>query len=53
LAIRLVNLNGPGIEVNFDDVRLDASPVPEPSSVGLVAIGMMCVLLKRHRTSRK
>lgn len=28
LVIRLVNLNGPGTEVNFDDVRLDATPVP-------------------------
>ena len=27
LAIRLVNLNGPGTEVNFDDVRLDAVAV--------------------------
>jgi|GEM_PF-1266541 len=27
LAIRLVNLNGPGTEVNFDNVRLDASAV--------------------------
>ncbi|NOY30101.1 MAG: PEP-CTERM sorting domain-containing protein [Planctomycetes bacterium] len=52
LAIRLVNLNGPGIEVNFDNVRLDASPVPEPSTVGLGVLGMMCVLLKRHRISR-
>ncbi len=52
LAIRLVNLNGPGSEVNFDNVRLDASAIPEPSSVFLGAIGMICLMLKRNRTSR-
>ena len=52
MAIRLVNLNGPGTEVNFDNVRLDASPVPEPSTVVLVAIAMICAVLKRPRTSR-
>jgi hypothetical protein len=51
LAIRLVNLNGTGTEVNFDDVRLDASPVPEPSTAILGAIGMICGLLKRNRNS--
>jgi len=31
LGIRLINLDSaPGIEVNFDDVRLDATPVPDP-----------------------
>jgi hypothetical protein len=40
LAIRLVNRNlvgtveEPGIEVDFDDVRLDASPLPPPACVG-------------------
>jgi hypothetical protein len=53
LAIRLVNLNGSGIEVNFDDVRLDATPVPEPSTAILGAIGMICGLLKRNRISSK
>jgi hypothetical protein len=34
LGIRLVNLNNaPGIEVNFDNVRLDASPVPRPTVI--------------------
>jgi len=31
LGIRLINLDSaPGIEVNFDDVRLDAVPLPDP-----------------------
>jgi hypothetical protein len=31
LGIRLINLDAaPGIEVNFDDVRLDAVPIPDP-----------------------
>ena len=31
LGIRLINLDAaPGIEVNFDDVRLDATPMPDP-----------------------
>jgi hypothetical protein len=51
LAIRLVNLNGPGTEVNFDNVRLDASPVPEPATGLLGAIGVLCALCKRHRQS--
>jgi len=34
LGIRLVNRNNaPGIEVNFDNVRLDASPVPTPAVI--------------------
>lgn len=49
LSIRLVNLNGAGIEVNFDNVRLDASPVPEPSTAFLGALGMIFGCFKRHR----
>lgn len=31
LGIRLINLDAaPGIEVNFDDLRLDATPLPDP-----------------------
>lgn len=49
LTIRLVNLNGPGTEVNFDDVRLDATPTPEPSALALGAMSMVCVMFKRRR----
>ena len=51
LGIRLVNLNGAGTEVNFDNVRLNASPVPEPSTGLFGSIGTICALLKRRRTS--
>ncbi len=48
LGIRLVNLNGEGIEVNFDDVRLDATAVPEPSSAMLLGLGALAVLRLRR-----
>lgn len=37
LSIRLINLNGSGIEVNFDNVLLDAVAIPEPSTSSLFA----------------
>jgi hapalindole H/12-epi-hapalindole U/12-epi-fischerindole U synthase len=52
LGIRLVNLNGAGTEVNFDNVRLDATAVPEPSTSVLGGILMIWALFKRHRTTR-
>jgi hypothetical protein len=48
LTIRLVNLNGPGIEVNFDRVTLNAVPVPEPSTAGLSIAGAFLVLKRRR-----
>jgi len=55
LGIRLVNLNqgsgvpaGNDIEVDFDNVRLDASPVPEPSGA-LLLLTALAALASRHR----
>lgn len=48
LGIRLVNLNAaPGLEVNFDDVRLVAEAAPEPvPTVGrLAGLVLVCVLV--------
>jgi hypothetical protein len=53
LTIRLINLNTPnsGIEVNFDDVRLEAVPVPEPSTIamGFAAVLAVGLHLRRRR----
>jgi len=48
LGIRLVNLNGTGVEVNFDKVQLDAVAVPEPAS-GLIAVLSGALLFTRRR----
>lgn len=58
LGIRLVNLNlagtpqEPGIEVNFDNVRLDVVPVPEPRTTTLLACGALAAGLARVRRRR-
>ena len=53
LGIRLVNLNiidalfpGSDLEVDFDNVRLDATPVPEPTS--LLALLATLAMLRRR-----
>jgi hapalindole H/12-epi-hapalindole U/12-epi-fischerindole U synthase len=50
LGIRLINLNGSGIEVNFDDVVLNAIAIPEPSACSFVAgaVVMFFVFTKRR-----
>jgi len=49
LAIRLVSLNGPGVEVNFDNVTLNAVTVPEPTSLALLSLGGLIALMFRRR----
>ena len=57
LGIRLLNLNvpatpsGPDLEVDFDNVTLDATGVPEPASLWLMSLGGigMIVTLRRRR----
>ena len=57
LTIRLINLNQagtpaePGIEVDFDNVRLDASPVPLPPAVVLF-VAALAPLLRRRTYNR-
>jgi hypothetical protein len=55
LAIRLINLDLPGtaqapaIEVDFDNVRLFAAPVPEPATWVLALAGLGLLSLQRLR----
>jgi len=53
LSIRLVNLNGSGIEVNFDNVRLDAVAIPEPSSTALLAGAVVTIFVCMRRRKNK
>jgi len=54
LGIRLVNLNSDvGIEVNFDNVRLNAVSVPEPGSMALIAAGLIALCARRQHTPRR
>ncbi len=51
LAIRLVNLNGVGTEVNFDNVRIVATPVPEPTGMMLAVSAAIAVGWLRRRAA--
>lgn len=53
LSIRLVNLNGPGVEVNFDNVILNSESIPEPSSLALLACGAVFALQLRRRPAAR
>jgi hypothetical protein len=50
LRIDLVNING--IQTLFDNVRLDGSTIPEPSTSILSAIVLGVVMCQRRRTRR-
>ena len=48
-----IRLTANGIQVNFDNVRLDVSPVPEPSSAAMLLAGLTLVgSLMRRRLPR-
>ena len=59
LRIRLVNLNqipggftqetSPDLEVDFDNVVLEATPIPEPHSAGFVFLGVVVLLVRWKR----
>jgi len=59
LGIRLVNVNGPpggddpniDVEVDFDNVRLSATPVPAPTTLALLALGLAGIGFSRRSES--
>jgi len=52
ISVRLLHEAGPGSQgyrhAYFDNVRLDASPIPEPATLGLMAIGGLMMLPRRR-----
>lgn len=57
LGIRLVNLNTQqaleDIEVDFDDVQLEATSVPEPSAIILFGAGILGLIVHSRRRKQK
>lgn len=60
LGIRLVNLNvldpsapGADLEVDFDDVRLDATRVPEPAALALLLAGLLAAVARAVPAGRR
>ena len=55
MEVRLTNLNiaetleDPGIEVDFDDVRLDAVFIPEPTTFSLATLALLALLANGRR----
>ena len=47
--VRIVLSNDPGGRVHFDNVRLDATPVPEPSTLAIAGLAGAAMLLRRRR----
>ena len=41
--------NVSGVKLYFDDIKIDASPVPEPSSTALLGLGGFALLLRRRK----
>ena len=42
-------IGGGGTQIRFDNVRLDATPVPEPSSAALLGLGGIALILRRRK----
>ena len=50
LALRLwANLSSSGDRMNFNDFVLTGQPIPEPTAIGLLAIGALAFLRRRYR----